>query len=160
MKRILSIAVPTISFLAMFLSLQLTQAVAKDKDKDEAKAEEEVVKLEHEWAKAYITIDTAVLERVEADDYIFIGADGDVTPKAQDIKELKTGVLKLSECTISEIKVRAYGKTAIATGISTLKGTYTGKDISGKYRFTDVFVRSKGVWHAVSTHASLMTVKK
>jgi hypothetical protein len=39
-------------------------------------------------------------------------------------------------------------------GLDTEKSSYKGKDTSGQYRFTDVFVKRNGLWHAVATHAS------
>jgi hypothetical protein len=35
-----------------------------------------------------------------------------------------------------------------------MTGQYKGKDISGQYRWTDVFVKRQGRWQVVATHAS------
>ena len=51
-------------------------------------------------------------------------------------------------------KVNVYGDTAIVTFASNDKGTYKGKDISGKTRWTDVFVKRGGKWQIVSSHGS------
>jgi hypothetical protein len=40
------------------------------------------------------------------------------------------------------------------SGLETEKSKYDGKDSSGQYRFTDVFVKQGGAWKAVSTHVS------
>jgi hypothetical protein len=53
--------------------------------------------------------------------------------------------------------VRVYGDTAIASGLGTEKSTYKGKDTSGQYRYTDVFVKRNGTWQAVATHGSKVT---
>jgi len=55
---------------------------------------------------------------------------------------------------LSELKVHVYGDTAVAAGTSTVKGTYKGQDISGKYRFTDVWVKRNGKWHAVASQST------
>jgi hypothetical protein len=54
------------------------------------------------------------------------------------------------------MKARIYDQAAVVTGIYTLKAVQKGQDISGRYRFTDTFVRQKGQWRLVSTHASLL----
>ena len=55
--------------------------------------------------------------------------------------------------------MRVYGKTAVVTGLSTIKGTYQKKDISGKYRFIDVFVKKKkkSEWKVVATQVTAIT---
>ena len=42
------------------------------------------------------------------------------------------------------MKVHIYGDTAVAAATNTLKGTYKGQDISGKYRFTGTWVKRNG----------------
>jgi ketosteroid isomerase-like protein len=56
--------------------------------------------------------------------------------------------------TPQDLKVKVYGDTAIVSGQTTDKGKYKGQDISGTYRFTDVFVKRDGKWMAVSTHVT------
>jgi len=51
---------------------------------------------------------------------------------------------------IDEMKVRVYGDTAVVTGQSTVKGIFKTQDISGKYRWTDVFVKRDGKWQIVN----------
>ena len=48
------------------------------------------------------------------------------------------------------MKVRAYGDTAVVTYVTTDKGKFKGQDISGRYRWTDVFVRRGGTWQIVA----------
>ena len=52
---------------------------------------------------------------------------------------------------LSEIKVHVYGNAAVAVGTNTLRGTYKGQDISGKYRFTDTWVNRNGKWQVVAS---------
>ena len=46
---------------------------------------------------------------------------------------------------------------AVVTYRSTDHGTYNGKDISGQYRWTDVFVKHNGQWQVVSTQGTHIT---
>jgi ketosteroid isomerase-like protein len=48
------------------------------------------------------------------------------------------------------MKVQMFGDTAIATYTTTDKGMYKGRDISGQYRWTDVFVKMGGKWKFVA----------
>ena len=49
------------------------------------------------------------------------------------------------------LRVRVFGNTAVVTGSDTEKSTEGGKDTSGKYIWTDVFVKQNGKWRAVSS---------
>ncbi len=48
------------------------------------------------------------------------------------------------------MKVRIFGNTALVSGTEIEKSQYKGKDSSGKYIWTDVFVLRNGRWQAVS----------
>jgi len=76
--------------------------------------------------------------------------------KAQSIQDLKSGSLKLQAASLDNSRVQLYGDTAIVTYSSNDKGTYKGKDISGKTRWTDVFVKSTGRWTIVASHGSMV----
>ncbi len=147
MRRSFIIALAfVIPFLAAF-----PEVLAKDKNKDQS---DEIRKLEEQWLNAYIQSDANLLSTIEADDFILNDPSGAAKGKSEDIQEVKSGVMKWSSAHLDEIKVRFYGKTAVATGSATIKGTYNGQDMSGRYRFTDVFVRKQQDWHAVSSQVT------
>jgi hypothetical protein len=50
--------------------------------------------------------------------------------------------------------VRIFGSTAIVTGTNTEKSMEHGKDSSGKYIWTDVFVKQEGRWRAVASQSA------
>ncbi|HEX8800123.1 MAG TPA: nuclear transport factor 2 family protein, partial [Terriglobales bacterium] len=77
-----------------------------------------------------------------------------VTDKTQDKTDLSSGDLKFQSIELSDLKVHVYGNTAVAAGTSTVRGTYKGQDISGKYRFTDTWVKRDDKWQVVATQAT------
>lgn len=116
--------------------------------------EQELMRLEREWVQAGIKRDASVLDRIEADDYTFTAPEGMVFTKAQDMATITSGDLTVESADIDDMKVRLYGDTAVVTGRLTMKGRYKGKDISGQYRGTDVFVKQGGRWRAVASHST------
>ena len=114
------------------------------------------MRIEQEMLAAVLKGDTGPSERYLAENYVFTGPDGLSMGKAQSIQDLKSGSLKLQAASLDNSKVHVYGDTAIVTYSSNDKGTYKGKDISGKTRWTDVFVRQKGRWMVVASHGSLV----
>ena len=66
--------------------------------------------------------------------------------------DAQSGDLTFESFKINELKVRIYGDTAIVHGLETEKSKYKKEDLSGQYRFTDVFIKRDGRWQAVATH--------
>lgn len=150
--RLLVIALLTIA--ASYLTLGQTPAKQADRANQQGKVEQELIKLEHEWADAVVRGDIAVLDRIEADDLIVTDPDGKVSNKAQGLADIKSGAFKVESIKLDDMKVQAYWDTAVVTGRTTMKGQYNSRDSSGQYRWTDVFVKRQGRWQVVATHAS------
>lgn len=94
------------------------------------------------------------VDQYEADDIISTDPTGRVTAKENDKKDLLSGDSKFQSMELSELNVRVYGNTAVAARATTLKGTYKEQDISGKYRFTDTWVKRYGKWQVVASQAA------
>ena len=113
--------------------------------------EDQIKKYEQDWARATVNQGAAAVDQYEADDIITTDPSGRVTDKAQDRMDLSSGDFKIQSMELSEIKVHVYGNAAVAAGTNTLRGTYKGQDISGKYRFTDTWVNRNGKWQVVAS---------
>ena len=122
-------------------------------DKDTAA----LLKLEHDWANAVAKHDTAFIERVEADNYVYTDAAGNVGHKADDLATARAGDVKIDAFKLSAMKVELHGDTAVVTGETTLAGNDHGGTLVGTYRWTDTFVRrADGQWQAVASQATAL----
>ena len=121
---------------------------------------QEITALENAWSEAAQKYDVSWFERNLADSYIYTGADGVVSDKAAAIAYTKNKEEKYESFSYESIKVQAYGDTAVATGITVLKSTYKGKDASGKYSWTDTWVKLNGRWQCVAEHVSKLPPKQ
>jgi len=117
-------------------------------------SERELIAQENMWAKAYLARDVATLDRLEAEDWVCTTADGQVIPKAQDMKEVASGTYQASEFFMSDLKVRVHGDTAIVTGRQTEVATMAGKDASAVFQISDTWIRHDGRWQCLATHLS------
>ena len=127
-----------------------TPAIAADKTAD---VEKEITRIEHELAAAAIKADGEVFERDMAPEWTFTLPDGSVETKTENLGSWKKGEIKISAFKIDEVKVKVYGDTAIASVLDTETTTVKGKDVSGQYRTTDVFLKRDGKWKIVASHA-------
>ena len=112
--------------------------------------ENSLTQIEQELLDAILKGDASANERYLADSFTFIAPNGMVSDKAQGIADIKSGNLKFESSKVDDMKVRVYGDTAVVTYTTTDKATYKGQDISGQYRWTDVFVKQGGKWQIVS----------
>lgn len=117
-------------------------------------AEQELLKLEAQWAEAMEKRDLAFFERVYAEDYTFIDPTGAVFDRKADLEHWKSGTLVFDSVKFHDLHVRAYGNTAVVLGRAVIKGKAQSQDISGSYRFTDVFVRNTGRWQCVAAQVT------
>ena len=115
------------------------------------------MQLERDIGKANVNRDAAFFERVEADEFIFTDSGGGLTTKKEDVDSVKAPAnpdSKLLSYEVDDMKVMLYGKTAVVTGRSTLKGVNKGQEWTGQSRFTDVFIWRDNHWQIVAGHSS------
>jgi ketosteroid isomerase-like protein len=108
---------------------------------------------EREWVDAAQKKDADTLNRILAEDWVGQGPTGAVT-KAQALAELKSGESTLDSITLGDMKVRVFGDTAVVAGTDDEKSSYKGKDTSGHYTWTDVFLKHQGKWQAVASQST------
>lgn len=123
----------------------------------EDQTKQDLMQLERDIGKANIERDYAFFDRVEADEFIFTGADGSLLNKKEDLKGLKEPAnpdVTLLAYDVDEMSVLLYEKTAVVTGRVTTKRRYKGAEVSSQSRFTDVFVWRDGRWQIVAGHSS------
>ena len=150
--------------LAFIIAFALTasfsaqgQTSAKKETGKDAHTKEELMQLERAIGKANVNRDYNFFERVEADEFIFTDSGGGITTKKEDLESVKAPAnpdSKLLSYEVDEMKVMLYGKTAVVTGRSTLKGVNKGQEWTSQSRFTDVFVWRDNRWQIVAGHSS------
>ena len=80
-------------------------------------------------------------------------------PRLRGTTSSGSGENKVESQTLGEMKVRVFGDVAIVTGSDDEKSSFKGKDISGHYVWTDVFVKRNGQWQAVASQGTLVPPK-
>jgi len=143
--------------MAAVLLLVATTAVLAQPKSSKKSAEQILTEMEHDWSEADLHKDAAALARILADDWIGIDFEGTVLNKDQALRGIVSDSGSLQTTVLRDMKVRVYGNTAVVTGTDTETGDYHGEDSSGKYMWTDVFVRRGNRWQAVSSQSTRLT---
>lgn len=121
---------------------------------NKAEIEKALTQLERDWIEAGKNKDKATLERIIADDWVSVSWEGKPYTKAESIADNLAADTQLESYTLDPLKVRVFGDTGIVTGGNTEKSRFKGKETSGHYAWTDVFMKRNGRWQAVSSHTS------
>jgi len=64
--------------------------------------------------------------------------------------------MKFESIDMSDVNVQDFGDVAVVTGRLVEKGRYKTSDLSGTYRFTDVWARRNSGWQLVTGQETLV----
>ena len=107
------------------------------------------------WNEARAHADVGTLDRILVDDWTVTHANGTTDTKAKYLADLRSGARKFAGAvTVSDLVVRVYGDTAVASGSSDSTVTLNGQAQGGKLHFTRVYVKRNGAWKMIVTQAT------
>ena len=121
--------------------------------------EEELLKLEKEFAEAIVKNDPEAIARLVADDWIIIDPNGEIVDRTRFFEVIKSGALTHDTMDSEDFRVRVYGDSAVVTAITSTKGKFMGEEFITRERATDVLVRREGRWQCVLTHLTRLPNK-
>jgi ketosteroid isomerase-like protein len=120
---------------------------------NEAQINEAVTAREKQWMQAWIDKDEARFNDILADDFLLSSARGRFMNK-EEWMQAAAGPFTCIDFEWNEIKVRAYGDTAVVNAIVTQQASVGDEDWSGLFLHTDVWVLQDGRWRVVARHGT------
>ena len=120
--------------------------------------QEELLKVERDFAAAVLSNDVDAIGKFLTDDWAIVDADGGVIDRARFLSVIKSGTLVHEEMELDDLAVRANGDSAVVTTITSTKGTFAGQHFTTQERATDFFVKRDGRWKCA--FSQLTTFKK
>jgi hypothetical protein len=121
--------------------------------------EEELLKLENEFARAIASNHTDALDKLLADDWVIVEPDGGIIDKARFLGVIRSGALSHESMENTDLRVRLYANTGVVTGLTTSKGKFMDQDFTSCERATDIFVKQADRWQCVFTQLTRFTKK-
>lgn len=118
--------------------------------------ESEISLLEEQLRIAMLRSDLSALDALIADDLLFVGPDGSVIGKAEDLELHRSGAQRISQLDFSDLLVRAYGGTAVTTVAAILAGTFNEQPFSGHFRYLRTWTKTRAGWQVIGGSASLV----
>ena len=115
---------------------------------------EEIVNLEKEAVRAIQLNNGTFFRRVYTDDYVGILSHGLQVNKAQWVAVVESSSIKYESFNVSDIKVRIFQDTAIATCLWSARFVMKDQYLSAQMRAIHVYVNTPRGWHVVSGQAT------
>lgn len=151
-----------ISTMILLILTILSFSLAQRKDNNSTGASEIIqliTQLEKEGREATLKNDPEASDRLLAEDWMNINANGTLTKKAELIQLLKTSPFKFLSVEDEDVMIRVYGFGAIVTGLSIRKRTGEGDSVlTQRVRFTRVYAKQKGEWKVVAAQSTQITL--
>ena len=98
------------------------------------------------YTNALLHKDIGQLQKLWADDLVFIDPRGQLLNKEQRLANIRAGQTSFKQIDVSEQVIRPHGDHAIATSRVLISGQYSGQQGSGDYRVTMVWENRRGDW--------------
>ena len=116
-------------------------------DRDTRAVEEEIARLRSAWTDAIRDRDEATLDRLMADEFVFIDERGG-WGKERFIANVQRW--DLVGMTFDDVLVRDYGPVVAMHARVALHARLDGRDMSGEWYVTDLWVRRNEQWQVVA----------
>jgi ketosteroid isomerase-like protein len=118
-------------------------------------AQQEVLQFERDACKAFLDADVAALERVLTPEFTLTLSNGEVSTRADEINELRSGKVHYDVFENYDMLARLYGDdVAVVLGKTRVNGTADGKPFDRVVQFTDTLIKRDGRWQLAAGHVS------
>ncbi len=115
---------------------------------------QEVVNLERETARAIMQNNGTFFRRVYSDDFAGTLSHGQMVDKNNLINEVQNGGAKYESFNATDIQVRFFQETAVATCLWTSRAIFKGQQIDTQMRVMHVYVNGPRGWHVVASQST------
>ena len=107
------------------------------------------------WPKAYFEQDTALLDRILADEFRMIDGAGTWSTKADELEWVANNKPAYDSLAYEIHRLEIFNDdTAIVAGTGTIRGSDEDGPYVAEYQSTNILVKRDGMWKAVASHVS------
>ena len=114
---------------------------------NQKEVERYIVSSERQWAESVATGDSSAIERMLSDDFVGVDPKGVLYNKQQMVADTRNAPKHFVSNRLNDVKVRFYGKTAVAQGSETWE-KHSGE--RGRFVWTDTWLQRNGHWQIVA----------
>ncbi|WP_309672544.1 nuclear transport factor 2 family protein [Gemmatimonas sp.] len=113
--------------------------------------------LEASLRQAQLDGDVDSLERLIDEDLLFVGPDGALASKADDLALHRSGAVRFTSHEPTDLQWRLIAPDVLVVALQAhLEVLVHGQPVAGAYRYTRVWARREEQWRVVAGHVSAM----
>ena len=140
--------------IALLLTILPSSFAQEDLPPNPEMQRQEIVNLENETARAIQLNNGTFFRRVYSDDFVGVLSHGQSVNKLKFIDIVQSTSVKYETFIATDIRVRLYQETAVATCAWSARGIKGGKHISSQMRVLHVYVNGQRGWQLVASQAT------
>lgn len=124
--------------------------------------EREILKLEEELTQTEMRLDVGALNSIYADDIMVTAPIGFCVDKPAVMAEVRLAAEKarIERYDKEDLKVRAYGDTAVTSYRIAAKARFEETEINRQFCMTNVWMKRDGSWQIVARHTANLEPEK
>jgi hypothetical protein len=111
---------------------------------------QEIINLERETARAIMLNNGTFFRRVYSDDFTGTLSHGQKVDKNQLINEVQNSGERYQTFNASDIQVRLFRDTGVATSLWSARGIFNGQQIETQMRVMHIYINGPRGWHVVA----------
>lgn len=112
-------------------------------------------RLNQTWNRAWLEKDAALVEKMMADEYVYVAPNGQLLDRQTILKIIRSASYRLDRSTRTEVIIKPVGNdSAAAVFRSQAEGAYEGKSFKDDHRCTMLCVRRGGEWRVILEQCS------
>ena len=116
---------------------------------------DDLERLNQTWNRAWLEKDAALVEKMMADDYVFIAPNGQLWDRQTILKIIRSASYRLDRSTRTEVIIKAVGNDSAAMVFrGQAEGAYEGKTFKDDHRCTMLCARRGGEWRVILEQCS------
>jgi ketosteroid isomerase-like protein len=138
----------TLVLLALAAFTALVDAAGPSPD------EQQLLKLQDDWVHALETHDRALLNQIVAKDFTFIEPDGTVKSRDEYLADRSGEEADVESFTLSELKVRVFGASALVTGVAHITERRQGVRYRFSLRWKELWMKDGSRWQVLAGQAT------
>jgi hypothetical protein len=143
--------------LATFLLCVSAPMWAFSQDASNRKGEEgHLLALESAWNHAEQSKDSAALNQLLAEEFVYTDYDGSFLDKKGFLDSTLHNNVEQEQINNDGMAVHIFVNAAVATGLYRDKGVEKGKPFLRRGRFTDTWIYRNGAWQCVASQSTLI----
>ena len=112
-------------------------------------------RLNRTWERAWLDKDAALVDKLMADEYLYIAPNGQLLDRQAILKIIRSPSYHLDNSTRTEVIIKPVGEdAAVVVHRSQAEGGFDGKSFKDDHRCTMLCVRRDGEWRVILEQCS------